>query len=53
MCRAAVAAGADGLIIEVTNDRSTPDRGAQSITPVQSRDNESITRIAAAGGSGS
>ncbi|HZL36513.1 MAG TPA: 3-deoxy-7-phosphoheptulonate synthase [Tepidisphaeraceae bacterium] len=50
MCRAAVAAGADGLIIEVHND---PEHaftdGAQSITPKQFNDMmASIRRIAAA-----
>jgi 3-deoxy-7-phosphoheptulonate synthase len=50
MCRAAVAAGADGLIIEVHND---PEHaftdGAQSITPPQFADMmSSIKRIAAA-----
>jgi 3-deoxy-7-phosphoheptulonate synthase len=50
MCRAAVAAGADGLIIEVHND---PEHaftdGAQSITPPQFADMmNSIKRIAAA-----
>jgi 3-deoxy-7-phosphoheptulonate synthase len=36
MCRAAVAAGADGLIIEVHNDpEHAMTDGAQSITPGQ------------------
>jgi len=50
MCRAAVAAGADGLIIEVHNDpeRALTD-GAQSITPQQFAEMmSSIKRIAAA-----
>ena len=50
MCRAAVAAGADGLIIEVHNDpEHALTDGAQSITPQQFRDMMSaIRRIAAA-----
>jgi 3-deoxy-7-phosphoheptulonate synthase len=36
MCRAAVAAGADGLIIEVHNDpEHAMTDGAQSVTPAQ------------------
>jgi 3-deoxy-7-phosphoheptulonate synthase len=36
MCRASVAAGADGLIIEVHNDpEHAMTDGAQSITPAQ------------------
>jgi len=50
MCRAAVAAGADGLIIEVHNDpEHALTDGAQSITPQQFRDMmTAIRRIAAA-----
>jgi 3-deoxy-7-phosphoheptulonate synthase len=50
MCRAAVAAGADGLIIEVHNDpEHAMTDGAQSITPNQFVDMMSaIKRIAAA-----
>jgi 3-deoxy-7-phosphoheptulonate synthase len=50
MCRAAVAAGADGLIIEVHNDpEHALTDGAQSITPQQFRDlMTSIRRIALA-----
>jgi 3-deoxy-7-phosphoheptulonate synthase len=50
MCRAAVAAGADGLIIEVHNDpEHAMTDGAQSITPKQfSEMMRSISRIAAA-----
>jgi 3-deoxy-7-phosphoheptulonate synthase len=50
MCRAAVAAGADGLIIEVHNDPAHAlTDGAQSITPQQFADMmKSIKRIAAA-----
>jgi len=50
MCRAAVAAGADGLIIEVHNDpEHALTDGAQSITPVQFGEMmASIRRIAAA-----
>ena len=50
MCRAAVAAGADGLIIEVHNDpEHALTDGAQSITPVQFREMmTAIRRIAAA-----
>ena len=50
MCRAAVAAGADGLIIEVHNDpEHALTDGAQSITPQQFKDMmASIKRIAAA-----
>jgi 3-deoxy-7-phosphoheptulonate synthase len=50
MCRAAVAAGADGLIIEVHNDpQHALTDGAQSITPQQFRDMmAAIKRIAAA-----
>jgi 3-deoxy-7-phosphoheptulonate synthase len=50
MCRAAVAAGADGLIIEVHNDpEHALTDGAQSITPKQfSEMMASIKRIAAA-----
>ncbi|HSV13557.1 MAG TPA: 3-deoxy-7-phosphoheptulonate synthase [Tepidisphaeraceae bacterium] len=50
MCRAAVAAGADGLIIEVHNDpEHAMTDGAQSITPVQFAEMmKSIKRIAAA-----
>src|SRR5678816_1384778 len=50
MCRAAVAAGADGLIIEVHNDpEHALTDGAQSITPLQFKDMmKSIRRIAAA-----
>jgi 3-deoxy-7-phosphoheptulonate synthase len=50
MCRAAVAAGADGLIIEVHNDpEHALTDGAQSITPKQfSEMMRSIRRIAAA-----
>ena len=50
MCRAAVAAGADGLIIEVHNDpEHALTDGAQSITPQQFRDMmTAVRRIAAA-----
>lgn len=50
MCRAAVAAGADGLIIEVHNDpEHALTDGAQSITPQQFKEMmASIKRIAAA-----
>jgi 3-deoxy-7-phosphoheptulonate synthase len=50
MCRAAVAAGADGLIIEVHNDpEHALTDGAQSITPEQFRGMmKAIRRIAAA-----
>jgi 3-deoxy-7-phosphoheptulonate synthase len=50
MCRAAIAAGADGLIIEVHNDpEHALTDGAQSITPAQfSEMMASIRRIAAA-----
>jgi 3-deoxy-7-phosphoheptulonate synthase len=50
MCRAAIAAGADGLIIEVHNDpEHAMTDGAQSITPKQFEEMmKSITRIAAA-----
>jgi len=50
MCRAAIAAGADGLIIEVHNDpEHAMTDGAQSITPQQFVDMMSaIKRIAAA-----
>lgn len=50
MCRAAVAAGADGLIVEVHNDpQHALTDGAQSITPQQFRDMmSSIKRIAQA-----
>jgi 3-deoxy-7-phosphoheptulonate synthase len=50
MCRAAVAAGADGLIIEVHNDpEHALTDGAQSITPQQfTQMMQSIRRIAAA-----
>jgi 3-deoxy-7-phosphoheptulonate synthase len=50
MCRAAVAAGADGLIIEVHNDpEHAMTDGAQSITPQQFGEMmKSIKRIAAA-----
>lgn len=50
MCRAAVAAGADGLIIEVHNDpEHAMTDGAQSITPEQFADTMgAIKRIAAA-----
>jgi 3-deoxy-7-phosphoheptulonate synthase len=50
MCRAAVAAGADGLIIEVHNDpEHALTDGAQSITPKQFAEMmKSIGRIAAA-----
>jgi 3-deoxy-7-phosphoheptulonate synthase len=50
MCRAAVAAGADGLIIEVHNDpEHAMTDGAQSITPQQFAEMmRSIKRIAAA-----
>lgn len=50
MCRAAVAAGADGLIIEVHNDpEHALTDGAQSITPQQFKDMmAAIKRIAAA-----
>ena len=50
MCRAAVAAGADGLIIEVHNDpEHALTDGAQSITPQQFKEMmAAVTRIAAA-----
>lgn len=50
MCRAAVAAGADGLIIEVHNDpEHALTDGAQSITPAQFREMMvAVRRIAAA-----
>ncbi|MGD0464930.1 MAG: 3-deoxy-7-phosphoheptulonate synthase [Tepidisphaeraceae bacterium] len=50
MCRAAVAAGADGLIVEVHNDpEHAMTDGAQSITPKQfSEMMRAISRIAAA-----
>ena len=50
MCRAAVAAGADGLIIEVHNDpEHALTDGAQSITPVQFREMmAAIRRVATA-----
>lgn len=50
MCRAAVAAGADGLIIEVHNDpEHAMTDGAQSITPAQFAEMmRAIARIAAA-----
>src|SRR5271167_2062588 len=50
MCRAAIAAGADGLIIEVHNDpEHAMTDGAQSITPQQFRDMMiAIRRIAVA-----
>lgn len=50
MCRAAVAAGADGLIVEVHNDpEHALTDGAQSITPQQFQQMmKSIARIAAA-----
>ncbi len=50
MCRAAVAAGADGLIVEVHNDpEHAMTDGAQSITPAAFKDMmASIRRIAAA-----
>jgi 3-deoxy-7-phosphoheptulonate synthase len=50
MCRAGVAAGADGLIIEVHNDpEHAMTDGAQSITPAQFKEMmQSIRRIAAA-----
>ena len=50
MCRAAVAAGADGLIIEVHNDpEHAMTDGAQSITPIQFAEMmRAIKRIAAA-----
>jgi 3-deoxy-7-phosphoheptulonate synthase len=50
MCRAAIAAGADGLIVEVHNDpEHAMTDGAQSITPKQFADMmKAITRIAAA-----
>jgi 3-deoxy-7-phosphoheptulonate synthase len=50
MCRAAVAAGADGLIIEVHNDpEHAMTDGAQSITPAQFNEMmKSIKRIALA-----
>jgi 3-deoxy-7-phosphoheptulonate synthase len=50
MCRAAVAAGADGLIIEVHNDpEHAMTDGAQSITPAQFADMmKAIKRIALA-----
>ena len=50
MCRAAVAAGADGLIIEVHNDpEHAMTDGAQTITPPMFADMmKAIKRIAAA-----
>ena len=50
MCRAAIAAGADGLIIEVHNDpEHAMTDGAQSITPLQFADMmKAIKRIATA-----
>jgi 3-deoxy-7-phosphoheptulonate synthase len=50
MCRAAIAAGADGLIVEVHNDpEHALTDGAQSITPAQFTEMmSSIRRIAAA-----
>ena len=50
MCRAAVAAGADGLIVEVHNDpEHAMTDGAQSITPAAFADMmKSIKRVAAA-----
>jgi 3-deoxy-7-phosphoheptulonate synthase len=50
MCRAAVAAGADGLIVEVHNDpEHAMTDGAQSITPQQFADMmKAIKRIALA-----
>jgi 3-deoxy-7-phosphoheptulonate synthase len=50
MCRAAVAAGADGLIIEVHNDpEHAMTDGAQSITPPMFKDMmKAIKRVAAA-----
>jgi 3-deoxy-7-phosphoheptulonate synthase len=50
MCRAAVAAGADGLIIEVHNDpEHAMTDGAQSITPKQFKEMmRAISRIATA-----
>ncbi|HEY2584180.1 MAG TPA: 3-deoxy-7-phosphoheptulonate synthase [Tepidisphaeraceae bacterium] len=50
MCRAAVAAGADGLIVEVHNDpEHAMTDGAQSITPQQFRDMmAAIKRVAVA-----
>ncbi|MGE5611943.1 MAG: 3-deoxy-7-phosphoheptulonate synthase [Bacillota bacterium] len=50
MCRAAVAAGADGLIIEVHNDpQHAMTDGAQSVTPKQFAETmKSVRRIAAA-----
>ena len=50
MCRAAVAAGADGLIIEVHNDpEHALTDGAQSVTPQQFADTmKTLRRIAAA-----
>src|SRR5204862_5604857 len=50
MCRAAIAAGADGLIIEVHNDpEHAMTDGAQSVTPQQFADTmKSLKRIAAA-----
>jgi 3-deoxy-7-phosphoheptulonate synthase len=50
MCRAAVAAGADGLIIEVHNDpEHAMTDGAQSITPQQFKEMmRAIKRIAVA-----
>jgi 3-deoxy-7-phosphoheptulonate synthase len=50
MCRAAVAAGADGLIVEVHNDpEHAMTDGAQSVTPKMfSEMMKAITRIAAA-----
>jgi 3-deoxy-7-phosphoheptulonate synthase len=50
MCRASVAAGADGLIVEVHNDpQHAMTDGAQSLTPAQfSEMMKSIKRIAAA-----
>ncbi len=50
MCRAAIAAGADGLIVEVHNDpEHAMTDGAQSITPKMFKEMmKAITRIAAA-----
>ena len=50
MCRAAVAAGADGLIIEVHNDpEHAMTDGAQSITPQMFKEMmKNISRIALA-----
>ena len=50
MCRAAVAAGADGLLVEVHNDpEHALTDGAQSLTPQQFKDMmKAIRRIAAA-----